>query len=241
MRQIDYRGIFTLSWFNEPLADKSILNYIVKAKQYCPDSYIRLNSNGDYLTRDYLDELNQAGLSEILVTLHMDCGENYTDELAKKKLDLFFKKIGMEYSITRMISGHNVSCDLTYKGIRFLVVTNNWKVDGNDRGGEISSLSINNRMSPCVIPFREVYIDVEGNMRFCCNIFVNGSNIANIKNHDIVDAFFSDEMVEIRRNLFVFGPKAGPCTTCSSSDNASPSSKDQREKLLATNVKFIHR
>lgn len=232
MQDIDYRGIFSLSLHNEPLADKDILKRIRLVKEYCPYSYVRMNSNGDYLTREFLDELDAAGLNEILITRHMDGDGEYTDEAAKEKLNNFFDKLGIDWTITKMISMHNISCDLIYKGIRLLVVTNNWVEDGNDRGGVIESLSIKDRVQPCCVPFREVYIDVDGSIIFCCNIFVNKKSLSNISDCSIVDTFFSDDMVDIRRGLFSWGDKGKPCNTCKTSDNAIKKTCDMREAIL---------
>lgn len=232
MRDIDYRGIFTLSLFNEPLADKDILNRIRWAKEYCPYSYVRMNSNGDYLTRELLDELDAAGLNEILITRHMDGDGKYTDEAAKEKLSKFFEKLGIDWTITKMISMHNISCDLIYKGVRLLVVTNNWAEDGNDRGGLVESLSIKNRIQPCCTPFREISIDVDGSIRFCFNIFVNEKSLSNILDCNIVDTFFSDEMVDIRRGHLTWGKKEGACETCKTFDNSNKKTYDMREALL---------
>lgn len=234
MRDIDYRGIFTLSLFNEPLADRDILRRIKTIKDYCPNSYVRMNSNGDYLSKDFLDELNAVGLNEILVTLHLNVGEQYTDELSKKKIEKFFAKLGLIYSITRQTSMHNISCDLNYRNIRLLVVTNNWIKDGTDRGGEIKELSIENRIQPCATPFREVIIDVDGNVRFCWNIFINADYIGNVCNLGVLDIYFSDAMVDIRRNHLCFGEKNSPCKTCNTYDNALETSVEMREKLLSS-------
>jgi radical SAM protein with 4Fe4S-binding SPASM domain len=232
MRQIDYRGMFVLSLFNEPLADRDILKRIRTVKEYCPNSYVRMNSNGDYLTKEFLEELNLAGLSEILITCHMNGSEIYTDLLAAKKIDDFFEKMGLEYKITSKIEGHNISCDYIYKNIRMLVVTNNWSEDGNDRGGKVKQLSIENRIQPCVIPFREVAIDVEGNVRFCWNFFVDTDFVGNVRDMSVLDIYFGDEMVDSRRNHLSFVTKDLPCATCRNHDNAREESAEFRRKLL---------
>ena len=201
-------------------------------KEYCPYSYVRMNSNGDYLTKDFLEELNAVGLDEILVTRHMDGDGVYTDESAKEKIESFFSNLSIEGTITKMENMHNISCDLFYKGIRFLVVTNNWRKDGTDRGGIVKSLSIDGREQPCCTPFREMFIDVNGAIRFCFNIFVNDQSLANIADSSLVDIYFSDEMVDIRREHLIWGRKGWPCETCNTPDNASLETSDRRNFLL---------
>lgn len=231
LKAIDYRGIFTLSLFNEPLADKDILQRAAYVRQECPCSYIRFNSNGDYLDKDFLSELSLAGVNEILITQHMNQGETYTDELAAKKIDKFFKRIEMEYDVTKAVHGHNITCDMRWNQMRLLVVTNNWETDGNDRGGEVKHLSLEQRTNPCATPFREMIIDVEGNVRFCWNAYIDTEYIANVADEKLVDIYFSDEMVEIRREHLSWGKKSGICRGCNTEDNSDIRTKEQRDRL----------
>lgn len=233
MVKIDYRGMVGLSLFNEPLADRDILEKVSFIKKALPYCYIRMNTNGDYLTREYLDELAERGCDELLITMHMTPNETYTDELAHAKLAAFFDKIGLEMKIKYERSGHNITCDEIYNGVRMLVVTNNWSVDGADRGGTVEDLSIEDRQEPCPTAFREVVLDVDGNFRHCFNVYVDEKPIANVRESGIIETFFSDIMVDIRRRMLMFGSKDGlSCKTCNTPDNSKKESIEARKALL---------
>ncbi len=230
---MDYRGTLKLSLFNEPLADRDILKRVSTIKEYLPVSYLSLNSNGDYITTEYLDELSNAGLNEIIVTMHMLPGQLYSDEIAEKRLRDFVDKLGLVYLEKSRKLNHNITLDLNYKNIRLLIVSNNWNVDGTDRGGVIEELSIESRVQPCCTSFREVVIDVEGSFRYCFNLFVDSESIGNVKDSSLKELFFSDLMVDKRKNNLVFGEKVGACRTCNTYDYASPESNEFRKTLIA--------
>ena len=220
LQNIEYRGIISISLYNEPLADKSILRRIEGVRKALPWCYIRMNSNGDYMNREYLDQIIEAGGKEILITLHMNQGESYTDAASENKIKDFFARLQMDYTISHKKEGHNITVDRNYHGLRLLVVTNNWQTDGNDRGGIVKTLSTEARTAPCASPFREVVMDIDGNFRRCCNMYVSSPAMANIMQTSMLDFFFSDEMYQIRRELLGFGEKAAPCKTCNTFDYA---------------------
>ncbi len=217
LKEIDYRGIIGMSLFNEPFAGDNIFDRIKAVKNALPKCYVTLNSNGDYFNRDMLNKLSESGASEALITLHMAPGEKYSDELAKKKLEVFFEKLGLPYNISEEQEGHSISCNLNYEGLVLFVGTRNWESDGCDRGGSVEALSISKREMPCASPFREIALDIEGNFRMCCNMYVNTKPLANIMEKGFLDYYFSDELNKIRKNLVKWGDgKIQPCDSCNS-------------------------
>lgn len=222
--EIDFRNTISISLYNEPLADERLVDKIKIIHKQLPYCYIRFNSNGDYLTRELLDELSEAGCKELQITMHFVPDEKYDDLLAKKKIESFFKRLDLDYEIKSFKAHHNFTIDLIYRNIRLLVLTNNWEEDGNSRGGIVEMLNSSERQYPCVAPFREVAIDIDGNMRRCCNMFVSSNPISNIKNSGggIVEFFFSERMKELRRNLLLFrNERFQPCDTCNTPDYAT--------------------
>lgn len=232
LRNIDYRQMIKLNLFNEPLADKKILKYVRRIKELLPISYIQINSNGDYLTKEYLDELCDAGIDEMLITQHMNPDEKYSDELAEYKLKQFLRRVDLPYVETSRKENHNITMDYIYRDTRLLCVTNNWSEDGVDRAGAIEKLSIQGRQWPCCLPFREMAMDVDGNMRLCCNFYVNEKPMASVVDKNLLDIYFSDEMVQARRELFDFGEKKEPCNSCSMYDYGQIETDNLRKKIL---------
>lgn len=232
--EIDYRGIISISLYNEPLASDDILERIAKIKAKLPFVYVRMNSNGDYLNREFLEKLCSVGTDEILITQHMNSNEVYTDELANAKITKFFNKINLDYEITVQVSNKNISVDMIYKGLRLLVVTNNWEEYGNSRGGTVSFLNSKDiRIAPCNNPFREIAIDINGNYRSCCNLYVTTPSNFNVKNTNVIDYFLSSEMHNIRTKLLVWGEnKPKFCQTCNTTDSSLNYTQNEWSEFL---------
>ena len=215
LREIDYRGIMAMSLFNEPFASRDIIDRVRRVKNVLPWTYITMNSNGDYFNRDIMEEVQAAGAREVFITLHTAPGEVYSDHRAKSKIEDFFKKLELDYEITQVIENHSISANAMYRGLLVLVGTRNWTADGCDRGGTVPELSVQNRDYPCASPFREIAIDIDGNFRRCCNMYVNSKALDNVLNTSILDFYFSDIMNHIRRSLVTWGTdKPHPCDTC---------------------------
>lgn len=49
LKEINYSNIITYSRYNEPLSNREIfIKRIKQARKYCPNAFIRTNSNGDF-------------------------------------------------------------------------------------------------------------------------------------------------------------------------------------------------
>ena len=89
------------------------------------------------------------------------------------------------------------------------------------------------RINPCVNPFREICIAYDGSIKPCCNIYFNAPNIfGNAAVSNLTDIYFSEELCKFRKDLFIFSKKVGGCATCNTEDNADIESKNLREEIL---------
>lgn len=233
---IDYRGIFTLNLFNEPLAAANdFIKRVGEVRAACPSSFIRMNSNGDYLTKALLSDLIEAGLSEMLVTLHVKGDEKYDDIAQLNKMKALMLKLGLEEHAELMNheENRNITFEINVLGCRILLVSNNWSIYGNDRGGSLEMPDTKIRKTPCVVPFREVVVDYTGDVVICWNVFRDSkSAIGRISERSIVDIYFDRPAVDLRREMFTFGEKAGIHKTCNVPSFAKDQSNDKRIKLL---------
>lgn len=172
LQALDYRGIISLSLFNEPLAGSNIIERIRRITNMLP------------------------------------------------------------YKVSTMCENHNVTCDIMYRDLHLLVETNNWMSDGCDRGRKVAELSIDDRRAPCASPFREIAIDVDGNFRMCCNMYVTTPAMANILQTSIADFYFSNEMNSIRKELITWGKKRNLCSSCNTFDYSMSIAEEEWEKCL---------
>ena len=219
LAELDYRNTISLSLYNEPLLDDKLLVRTQYIHDNLPFSYIRFNSNGDYLDADCIKQLSLSGVKEIQVTAHFLPGEMWNDEVAIGRVQELLGRIKATSDITNFTPGHNVTTDFIYDGVRLLILANNWEADGNSRGGVVTNLNCKNRVAPCSAPFREVAIDVDGNVRQCCNMYVSSAPMFSIRTRDISDIFCAEEMNRLRKELLSFGEKNNTaCKTCNTFD-----------------------
>nr|WP_272886729.1 radical SAM protein [Phenylobacterium aquaticum] len=57
LEEINYDRYLILNYYNEPLADRSIIARISEARARLPNARIMIYSNGDYLDRAFIEEL----------------------------------------------------------------------------------------------------------------------------------------------------------------------------------------
>lgn len=235
LRIINYPGHISLSLYNEPLLDTNLINKVKILREYLKDNYVQFNSNGDFLTEDYLQRLKDSGVNQILVTLHTNEGEEYEDGIQIKRLYDYLDNLGLsKYKHLETIEPNkNISLIIDYEGMCLLICSNNWSVYGNDRGGKVPSLSIENRILPCNNPIREFVVAYDGEVKSCCNIyFTEEDSFGNINNSNILDVYYSERMVNFRRMMFLFGKKNPICSSCNIEDNSEIESANIRERIL---------
>lgn len=236
---IDFDSTISLNLYNEPLLDDKIYSRIKEARKACPNSFIKFNSNGDYLTREILDKLVDSGLNALFITLHTPKGQPYFHEDRTIAFKKFFDKLGLDFDYDLIIPNKMNASDNYYRGMRLLVESHNWAEIGNDRGGIIKSLSCSSRTSPCVRPIREFTIAHDGLIYHCCQFFSDRK----ISEHAIMgkvddmtsifDIYTSKAVTDLRKKLFVFGNKQKPCSTCNDFDYSPKNTKRLRDKILS--------
>lgn len=218
LEEIEYESTICLNLYNEPLSDEKLIEKIKFIKQKC-NVFLRFNSNGDFLNPFLLEELSNSGLDSINITLHTKNNEIYSDRNAINKLNKFYKKLCIappQYNIT---SNYQITSLYKIKNLEMIVNTTNWGIYGNDRGGIINKLSMENRTKPCVKIFREFTIDYLGNVFPCCNIFPSDPKnekfiFGNVKTQSIFEIFALKNWRNWRKNLFIESKKQNPCATC---------------------------
>lgn len=236
LESIKYSSTICLNLYNEPLSDTKILDRIKDIKARLPKTFIRFNSNGDFVNMDILKNLESSGLDSINITLHTIKINSYSDDWAKDSLDRFYSKLSLKSPEYEIIANQSIASSFQYKNLNVLVNTSNWDLYGNDRGGAVSDLSIENRTNPCVKVFREFTIDYRGRVFPCCNIFPDDINnekyiFGNLNNESIFDIFSSKIWAKWRKSLFITSPKPSPCNTCNDG-YFTPTSKDCDKKRL---------
>ena len=239
LASINYHSTISLNLYNEPLLDSKIFDRLREAREKCPNAFLKFNSNGDYLTKEILDKLVDAGLNAIFLTLHVPKGKKYNDEDRLNTFKIFFEKLGIGYEINEIIPSEKIISDVYYRGMRLLTEAHNWSEFGNDRGGTLEFLSSKIRTNPCVRPLREFTIAFDGRVYPCCQFYPDCESSDKYKigtldkNNSIFDLYVSKFLTDWRRTLFTFDKKLEPCKSCKDIDYSSLETKEKRIELLA--------
>ncbi|MGB7533073.1 MAG: radical SAM protein [Halobacteriota archaeon] len=222
LKEINYANRISYSRYNEPLADRIILDRLCEAREALPHATLHISTNGDYLKKDYLRELYDAGLRSLNIQVYLPESFEYTDELAAKYLVSTIKHYALPYRFVFKKPVDWLEYRLEFRDMDIRLYARNFKVNGTDRGGIVAHLKIDEiRESPCLIPFHDMYIDYNGKVVPCCNIrsdwpghskFILGD--LNEQRETLFSIFTSSKIVAWRRALINYGKKNGACNSC---------------------------
>lgn len=220
LRSIDYAGEITYSRYNEPLAMRDlILRRVAEARKALPRARLMTHTNGDYLTRDYLDALRDAGLNKLCVQTYLGDNVRYDDAKMRARQNQQVERLSLTARPILDEPGVRLWSAADYPGMVVTFDARNFDEIGVDRGGLVQLRCEHRRTSPCFVPFTSLYIDVDGSIVPCCNI---RSDVDAHKQYvvtklvpgqvSIFDAYIA--LADWRASLLQYGPKAAPCDTC---------------------------
>ena len=218
---IGYKGNFVLSGYNEPLADRVVLERIAAVRAAMPEAPILTYTNADYLTPEYLRELAAAGLSYMHISIHLKKDDVYTDTYVLGRLTEIAKRIGITPRIAEFASDEIVVAKFPFEGMEIESRAINYWHSGNNRGQLIEAMQAPAaRTDPCYFPFSHFYVGYSGNIVPCCHIRSDRPEheqylIGSLMDYDtIYQAYCSAAAAGWRREMVHDRPKMTPCDTC---------------------------
>jgi hypothetical protein len=217
---VDYDGVITYSRYNEPLADRIILQRIAEARELVPKALLSTHTNGDYLNRKYLNELYEAGLRRLRVQVYLGNNDRFDDDKMLDRLHKISKNLGVPYKIWLSRPGEVYEARLLFRNMDLTVKATNFDALGTDRGNLVELVDKFERASPCSIVFEHCYIDWNGCVVPCCNIRSDADEhqpyiVDRLSaERSIFQAYASSSLFKWRRSLAGWGAKSEPCNTC---------------------------
>ena len=145
LAEIEYGKKISYSRYNEPLADKLILERLIEARALLQHSTLHTNTNGDYLTRDYLAELHDAGLNSLSIQVYRQNEERYDHERMRERHDFIIKKLGLPAILIDDRPNEWLESRLVYKDMTIHLRARNFAINGSNRG---ETLNIRKRVCP---------------------------------------------------------------------------------------------
>jgi len=221
LSEIDYDQEITYSRYNEPLSHKEIiLKRINQARNTLPKAKLRTNSNGDYITLDYIKELRDSGLNELFLQQYLGNDELYDHSKMKDRMLKKISGLGVDYSVISDIENHRIEYNLDVSGIIVHLRARNFSVEGTARTEKVKECNSEYvRTKPCVQPFNNMYIDYNGSVMVCCNTrsdmpeHENGL-MGNVSEAKLWDIYFNQKYDYWRNHLRDESPKSGICEKC---------------------------
>ncbi len=244
-----WKGQFHFHRYNEPLEDRPyILKRIAEAKAALPDAELRIYTNGDYLTREYLDALDAAGVHWLRVMIYHPEHAPYDDVRMQKLFSQFLLKLGLPYRWGMRRPGLHEAL-VERPGMTLVVRAKDWgeptfhnidEIATSSRAGAVKYNEVKARTSPCHSAFTHVDVEVDGTVMPCCEVRsdVKGQDAIALgkvtAETGLLDIWTSKRAINLRNHLFGFGPKMEPCASCGSycvPDSEAPRYADYRRQL----------
>lgn len=221
LAEIDFRGKVVLNFYNEPMADPVTLEACREIRAMVPRASIRMNTNGDYLHAGSLEELRDAGLSYLMISLHVSATVDWDDDRVRFRAEQIYERVGRRPDVIDFRPGQHYRAIIPFEGMRVEVIQGNYNRSGYNIGGLMRHIPApRERLSPCDEPFKSLTVTYNGNITPCCRIrgdadahkpYVTG-NLADYGS--IFEAWASEALAGWRRHLLGFNPKAAPCHEC---------------------------
>lgn len=223
LTEIDYKERFVFTSYNEPLADRAIVQRIREVRRALPLARTMIYTNGDYLDSNYLAELADAGVHYLHISIHARPGSGYSDLAALNHIAKIVKRMGVTVRFRHWKAGEYLIAQVPHHSMDISVRAVNFLQHGTNRGGLLSGIGTPQveRTHPCHFPFAHFHIGFEGTVVPCCHIRSDLDahrqyQYGNLREFgSIFEAFASGIATKWRRHLISLEPKADPCKTCS--------------------------
>ncbi len=224
LKSIGFKGGITYSRYNEPTADKIFLTRLKQAREMLPEAILFTHSNGDYITKEYIDELADAGLNLIRLQCYLNKNEKFDlENVVIPKMEKNAQRIGLPYKVrTKTKTCYEV--EFEHPKLSIIWEANDFEHSiGVNRGETIEGMPDYERKKPCLSPFRRMYIDYEGSVMPCCQVRHDVEShknmiMGNVEKESLFEIFTGKKFADLRKHLACFGPKKHPCTTCTATE-----------------------
>lgn len=219
LARINYSGIISYSRYNEPFACLEIfLERLELAKAYLPNCLLHTNSNGDFVTREALDKVYDAGLRSLSLQHYLKEDEVFDEEKIKGIIYSKARNLGLQNPNIRENPGY-VDFKFPYKDMNLRIRARDFKANGTNRGGALKKIKSYKRTSPCHIPFVDMYIDYNGTYMPCCNLRSDIEShrklaMGSVNEAPITSLFNHNNIVDFRKEIIKDNISVYPCNEC---------------------------
>lgn len=197
---VAFKGRISFCGLSEPYIHKNLNKLIGITKDYCPDCYLDLLTNGDFLTEANVRAVFDAGLDNMKVSMYD----------GPEQIPLF--------------NAIREACNLTDEQFvireRYLTAEENFGLTINNRGGSINLEKYGivplkePRKRSCYYPFHKLVLDYNGDVMICPCDWEKRLVVGNLNSQTIFEIWNSDVMKRVRLRLINEDRTAPPCSQC---------------------------
>lgn len=135
LAEISFAGNLVFTSYNEPLADRAILDRIREARRALPRARLLVYSNGDYLDGAYLDELGEAGLHYLHISVHTRYNGRYSEVDALDLIAKLIRRVSRPIRYKRLVANEFILAQIPHPVMEIEVRAINFQRHGIDRAG----------------------------------------------------------------------------------------------------------
>lgn len=200
LESLEYSGVIRFSGFVEPLLDKKIFNHIENFKKYLPNSRVEIVTNGDPLNIKRLKKLFECGLDKLLVSVY----DEKEDVLKFEKMMEECNLKNDQYIIRDRTKPEKEGFGITLSNRAGMMENADYKIPGLK----------NPLKNPCYIPSYTLFFDYLGDVLMCPHDWGKKIILGNLKKENLLDIWFKEKSMKIRKSLVNSNRKFIPCNTC---------------------------
>ncbi len=230
LKLADYEGVIALHNYNEPLFDPFLYEHLNILSDNLPNSKKIILTNGDILTREKLTSLNSLGVNLVRIALY-SAVQSPIEAIIKHA-----RNLGL--NAQPVITDDGIISNIKFNEMDVSYLIPNRELF-TSRGGLLEKKISSEH---CYLPLISTAIDVEGNMKICCEIYSTNEThqkhgiIGNLRNESFLDLWFSTKYNQLRADLLKNDRKNKICRICTkipkSSKKVTSRNIDDWEELL---------
>jgi len=190
LSDLEFKGRFAYHFYNEPLLNKNLEEYVSLASQALPEARHLVYTSGDFLTEDRVRSLLAAGLDGFVVSDH---GGRALTAPVKAAMGMF-----------------------NSTPIRYRRMSDDRALF--NRGGMVKVANLR-APKRCVYPAYELIIGIDGDVLLCCNDYHGENTFGNVRQLSIQDIWNSERMRQIRKELLIGRTELNICQICTGRRN----------------------